>query len=197
MRPQPKPVVNRRVLKLAQPSLDLPRSGLLLVDPSMTPIGSDKGAAKILKLHAGATDSTNPPVAIPDEILNFIRNRSPADASSFTAYFAIGQHRYRCRSYVVQCDHPNLGPSVIALQFEADISGNDPISGIAADYRLTEREEEALRGIALGLTTKELAHRMSISPNTVKAFVRLIMIKLGVTTRASIMVRVLDSYGGK
>ena len=38
---------------------------------------------------------------------------------------------------------------------------------------------------------------MEISPNTVKAFVRLIMIKLGVTTRGAIMVKVLDSYEAK
>jgi DNA-binding CsgD family transcriptional regulator len=189
-----KPAFNRRVLKLAQPVVDPPRSGVLLFDSSMAPIGSDKGAARILKTRAG--DGAAPPAPIPDEILNTIRNRS-ADGSCVTAHFIIGQHRYRCRSYVVECDAPNVSPAVIAVHFEAEIHSNDPISEIAADYRLTEREEEALRGIALGLTTKELAHRMNISPNTVKAFVRLIMIKLGVTTRAAIMVKVLDSYGAQ
>ena len=197
MRPQMKPAFNRRVLKITQPNVDLPHSGIFLIDMSLSPIGSDRGATRILKSQESDAAGARPRVSIPDEILDFIRNRSPADGSSFSANFLIGQRRYRCRSYVVQCEYPNLGPSLLAVHLEADISGNDPISEIAANYRLTEREEEALRGIALGLTTKELAHRMEISPNTVKAFVRLIMIKLGVTTRAAIMVKVLDSYEGK
>lgn len=196
MRPQ-KSAFNRRVLKITQPGVDLPHSGIFLIDMSLSPIGSDRGATRILKSQESDAAGARPRVSIPDEILDFIRNRSPADGSSFSANFLIGQRRYRCRSYVVQCEYPNLGPSLLAVHLEADISGNDPISEIAANYRLTEREEEALRGIALGLTTKELAHRMEISPNTVKAFVRLIMIKLGVTTRAAIMVKVLDSYEGK
>lgn len=197
MRPQGKSAFNRRVLKIAQPNVDLPHSGVFLIDMSLSPIGSDRGAARILKSQEGDPAGARPRVSIPEEILDFIRNRSPADGSCFTAYFFIGQRRYRCRSYVVQCEHPSLGPALLAVHLEADISGADPISEIAAGYRLTEREEEALRGIALGLTTKELADRMDISPNTVKAFVRLIMIKLGVTTRAAIMVKVLDSYESK
>jgi DNA-binding CsgD family transcriptional regulator len=197
MRPQVKPAFNRRVLKIAQPNMDLPHSGLFLIDMSMSPIGSDKGAARILKSQESDPGSARPRVSIPDEILDFIRSRSPADGSCFMAYFLIGQRRYRCRSYVVQCEYPSLGPTLLAVHLETDIHGSDPISEIAASYRLTEREEEVLRGIALGLTTKELAHRMNISPNTVKAFVRLIMIKLGVTTRAAIMVKVLDSYEAK
>lgn len=197
MRLQAKPVFNRRVLKLSQPNPDPPRSGVLLLDRSMTPIGSDKGAAAILETREHGSDTAPARVSIPDDILNAIRDRSPADGSCSTSHFFIGQHRYRCRSYIVECCHPNLNQAIIAVHFETDVHGNDPISEIAADYRLTEREEEALRGIALGLTTKELAHRMKISPNTVKAFVRLIMIKLGVATRAAIMVKVLDSYGSK
>jgi DNA-binding CsgD family transcriptional regulator len=38
-----------------------------------------------------------------------------------------------------------------------------------------------------GLTSKQIADRMTISTNTVKAFLRLIMIKMGVSTRAGIV----------
>jgi DNA-binding CsgD family transcriptional regulator len=37
---------------------------------------------------------------------------------------------------------------------------------------------------------------MAISPNTVKAFLRLIMIKMGVTTRAGIVAKILDHMEG-
>jgi len=37
-----------------------------------------------------------------------------------------------------------------------------------------------------GLTSKEIAARMNISPNTVKAFLRLVMVKMKVSTRSGI-----------
>lgn len=64
------------------------------------------------------------------------------------------------------------------------------IGELASKYNLTRREQDALRGISLGLSNKELAERMNISPNTVKAFLHVIMIKLGVTTRAEIAARI-------
>ena len=38
-----------------------------------------------------------------------------------------------------------------------------------------------------GLTSKEIAREMDISPYTVKTYVRLVMIKMGVTTRSGIV----------
>ena len=83
--------------------------------------------------------------------------------------------------------HPS---HLVAIHLHAvAFSNDDPIKKIVSIYRLTKREQEALRGIALGLTTKELAERMQVSPNTVKSFVRLITVKMGVSSRAEIMVR--------
>src|ERR1019366_5904497 len=47
-------------------------------------------------------------------------------------------------------------------------------------------------GVTMGLTSKELAMRMHISPNTVKAFLRLIMIKMEVATGSAIVAKLLD-----
>jgi DNA-binding CsgD family transcriptional regulator len=41
-----------------------------------------------------------------------------------------------------------------------------------------------------GLTSKEIAQEMSISPNTVKAFLHSVMTKMGVSTRAGLIGRV-------
>jgi DNA-binding NarL/FixJ family response regulator len=43
------------------------------------------------------------------------------------------------------------------------------------------------------LTTKEIAHRMSVSPNTIKQFVKLTMSKMGVTTRSGIIGKLIVS----
>jgi DNA-binding CsgD family transcriptional regulator len=81
------------------------------------------------------------------------------------------------------------------LYLRREVSVSDALDQVATDYRLTDREREALIGISMGLTSKELAVRMNISPNTVKAFLRLIMIKMGTSTRAGIVAKVLDQNG--
>jgi DNA-binding CsgD family transcriptional regulator len=73
----------------------------------------------------------------------------------------------------------------------------NPVSGdlfaIAEKFNLTRREYEAVQHLALGMTSKEIAARMGISPNTVKAFLRLAMIKTGVTNRSGIIGKFLKS----
>jgi DNA-binding CsgD family transcriptional regulator len=54
-------------------------------------------------------------------------------------------------------------------------------------FHLTERETQSVQLLAEGLTSKEIAKRMGISPNTVKAFLRLAMVKAGTTTRSGII----------
>jgi DNA-binding CsgD family transcriptional regulator len=49
-----------------------------------------------------------------------------------------------------------------------------------------------LRGISIGLTTKEVAQQLNISPNTVKSYFHSIMLKLGVTNRAAIVGKLLN-----
>jgi DNA-binding CsgD family transcriptional regulator len=177
-----------------QHSEDPLNSGIVLIDMSLHPIASDSGAASILSGQDSTPGSAKHGFSVPDQILELIRSRLPADSSSITIKFLIGRRQYRCRAYVVQSDYPSLPPAMIAVHFEADANGGDPIGDIASEYHLTKREGEAFRGIALGLTTKELADRMNISPNTVKAFVRLIMIKLGVASRSAIMLRLLQNH---
>ena len=58
---------------------------------------------------------------------------------------------------------------------------------LAARFQLTDREIEAVQHLADGLTSKEIAQRMNISPNTVKVFLRLVMLKMGVTTRSGVI----------
>src|SRR5207253_9278808 len=55
------------------------------------------------------------------------------------------------------------------------------------NYHLSQREGETVRFLIKGLTNKEIAARMGISPDTVKVFLRLAMMKLGVSSRYGIM----------
>ena len=67
------------------------------------------------------------------------------------------------------------------------------MSEIAERYGLTHREALAVQFLVRGLTSKEIAARMGISPNTVKVFLRLAMVKTGVTTRSGIVGKFLET----
>jgi two-component system nitrate/nitrite response regulator NarL len=65
------------------------------------------------------------------------------------------------------------------------------LSQVSQQFNLTQRERESLEYLLQGLSSKEIANRMNISPNTVKAFLRLIMIKTGVSSRSAVVGKVI------
>jgi DNA-binding NarL/FixJ family response regulator len=161
-----------------------PDVGLILLDVSLKPLAFDRGAAAILNYPAQ--------MGIPEEILRIIRSRKPTELSSIRTTFRRGKSSYVCRVYLMESQAGLLEQPMVALHLEKDSSMSDAMYEAAAKYNLTEREQEALKGISMGLTNKELAERMSISPNTVRAFLRLIMVKMGVTTRSGIVAKILQ-----
>jgi len=64
--------------------------------------------------------------------------------------------------------------------------------GAKSEYRNQSRELQAVELLMDGLRSKEIALRMQISPNTVKAFLRLVMLKMGVSTRSGIVRKVFE-----
>jgi DNA-binding CsgD family transcriptional regulator len=181
-------------LETVQTRTDGIESGLLLCDLALQPIASDSGALSILRQHDDYAENGGALPSLPHEIREAIRRGRSADRGAGTVLVRIGLHHYRCRFYLIHSVHPALSPAVVAVHLHSvTLNNDDPVKRIVSIYRLTKREQEALGGIALGLTTKELADRMQVSPNTVKSFVRLITVKMGVSSRAEIMVRLLET----
>ena len=158
--------------------------GLVLMDASsLSVIASDWGATTILNPRNASAVKPGASVCLPEEILEILRGRKPNDRSSLKTLLRMEKSEYICRIYLLESHAGSMAQPVLALHLERDSSVNDTIFEIVKKYHLTGREQEVLRGISLGLATKEMAERMNISPNTVKAFLRLIMIKMGVTKR--------------
>jgi DNA-binding CsgD family transcriptional regulator len=164
----------------------------VLMDMSLRTLAIDRGASAILHGKSlGGLKPKTPNSLLPKAIMDTIGACDPRDLSSTTLIFQLGSNDYTCRAYLMETD--NGFPAMIALHIEK-ITSTDAISAVAEKYNLTEREQETLRGIAMGLSSKELAGRMNISPNTVKVFVRLIMIKMGVSTRGAIISQLLQRH---
>jgi DNA-binding CsgD family transcriptional regulator len=76
---------------------------------------------------------------------------------------------------------------------ERRASNNTALSEAQEKFGLTPRERETIQLLMEGLTSKEIAERMKISPSTVKAFLRLVMVKMSVSTRSGIVGKILGS----
>jgi len=57
-------------------------------------------------------------------------------------------------------------------------------------YRLTNRERETVTFLLKGLTSKQIATAMCISPSTVKTFLKLVMVKVGASSRTGIIAKI-------
>ncbi len=168
----------------------IPEVGLVLMDETLRVVGWDRGAAAILKFSGDSDGAGN---RIPDEILESIQSRTRAGVPYSKMRFPTASGEYVCRSYLVESEEGLLSGRLVALHLERASMGDLVIRDISNRYHLSEREEETLKGVLMGLSTKEVADQMAISPNTVKAYIRLVMIKMGVATRWGIIAKVIGS----
>lgn len=168
-------------------------AGLVLVNLSMKSVALDRGAEQILEARSHPESKGQLAACLPKEIQEIIQGPQPLALLSRIVYFRAGGNEYSCRAYLLEPQDSFYPHPILALHLQRNSTGSDAVSAVAGKYNLTAREEEVLRGVATGLGTKDLARRLNISPNTVKAFLRLIMVKLGVTTRAELFAKILDS----
>ncbi len=164
--------------------------GLILVDQgSLDIIAVDRGAALILKQHGGKSEV---PRSLPPEMVHVIQKRGHNEDTLTKRQLRLAKTEYTCRVYSLSglAGGAAIG-DVLGVHLEKDWSTADAMEELAAQYHLTSREQQVLQGMSQGLATKEIATQMDISPNTVKAFVRLVLIKMGVTTRTGAVGKLL------
>ncbi len=183
---------NEQVTKPVERAWANSELGLVVLDPSLKPMAFNWDAALILSYPERPSRNQKLDLRIPDEILQDIRQIGSTGPIRVMTRFNAGRRRYICHANVLDSyDGDSVRPA-IALLLQRRSSAPEAIHEVAAHFNLTGREREALEGIAMGLRSKELATRMGISPNTVKAYLHLIMVKMGVTTRAGIVAKVLE-----
>lgn len=169
------------------------KEGIALVDGNFRLIAISGGAEAILYTIDGSSGGSNGGVSLSPDLLNRLHARSELNAAPI--FVTAHGHDYSCRVFELKAWSDDNTQPVLALYFKQERSVVDTVFQVGVEYRLTDREQEALIGVAMGLSSKELAVRMNISPNTVKAFLRLIMIKMGSTTRAGVVGKLIDQSG--
>jgi DNA-binding CsgD family transcriptional regulator len=167
--------------------------GFLLVDSLMNPIYVSQEVAQILMYpqKVGAQKNLGDYLARQLHSLRF-SEQSSGTSTTVVARFQSGKRQYLCRAFQVNGLGKGDCKEVVALLFERGAGKSISLAGLSERFRLTTREREVAQHLLLGLTSKEIGIRMKISPNTVKAFIRLIMFKMGVSTRSGIVVKALS-----
>ena len=166
------------------------RPGLVLVDTDSSPIYINDEAVTILAFPRDPASTQSIKKLLVQRVQSVFANIKDGSQSSFVARIESGKRHYLCRFFSISRSSPGKHEPAMALLLERNARSVDLLEK-ADEFHLTHREGEAVHLLAQGLTSKEIASRMGISPNTVKAFLRLAMVKTGVSTRSGIIGRFL------
>jgi len=170
------------------------RPGLIVVDNSLGVVAYNGEALKILTYPDPPDKIRHLDAWLANKIRSELVGRmSPP---SFVDAFRSAKRLYLCRSFPLDLKgHQGNGvvsaAGLLIVMLERKSNETIKISEISERFGLTAREQETVQYLLEGLTSKEIAQRMKISPNTVKAFLRLVMVKMNVSTRSGIIGRIV------
>ena len=160
-------------------------NGFLLLDAGMNLIASNHPAVQILSFSNDARINQSK-ISLAERVRITILDHKRHGGDAFVKEFRSGKRRYICKNFLVACNESDSLQPSFAVLLERDGADNTALVEVSAQFGLTHRECEAVDYLLQGLTSKEIADRMKISPNTVKAFLRLVMVKMKVSTRSGI-----------
>ena len=170
------------------------RSGFLLLDASLNLIASNTEALQILAYPSKPERIKQLNVFLSDRIRGVLDYQS-LEGNGVREYQS-GRRRYICRKFEIDCNGRYSLQPAVAMLFERTATPDLALEEVCRQFDLTQRERETVELLVQGLTTKEIANRLSISPNTVKAFVRIVMVKMSVSTRSGIVGRLTGARAG-
>lgn len=183
--------------------------GLIVVDDSFSLLASNPEAVQILTFP----DRPEKIHHLETWLVNRIRSSLVERQSPLRVVgeFCSSKRTYLCRTFPLGLaeaqkvgNHSSMGnhsngstaaAGLMVVMFERRNNPAATMAGISEHFGLTTRERETVQFLLEGLTSKEIAQRMAISPNTVKAFIRLVMVKMDVSTRSGIIGKIAGLGG--
>jgi DNA-binding CsgD family transcriptional regulator len=167
--------------------------GLVVVDAALNVVASNADAVQILTFPAGCENGRRPGPLLREKIRPLV-DRNSEEKPGSVREFRSGKRTYLCRSFVLNARlNGAVSSPTRLLVLERRASTTTAVSEAYQKFGLSPREQETIQLLLQGLTSKEIAARMKISPNTVKSFLRLVMVKMSVSTRSGIVGKVLGA----
>ena len=167
--------------------------GFLLVDLAARPIYANQQAMEILAYPNHPRHLNSVRRLIHKKIQSILSSQDLSEKPTFDASMISGRREYECHGFCMDTSLSGSSRIAVALLFERRFHTSADLAHVVSEFHLTMREQAVVELLLRGLTSKEIAKRLAISPNTVKAFLRFVMIKLGVSTRAGIVSKLLGA----
>lgn len=171
--------------------------GLVVVDAALNLIASNAEAIRIFAFPERVEEIRQPDLWLTGKIRARLVERDARSRPTFVKEFTSARRTYSCSSCVlsVRANGAAASPPAVVLTLERKPNGALTLTTLSERFGLTQRERETVKLLLKGLTSKEIAEQMGISANTVKAFVRLVMLKMGVSTRSGIAGKMVAPEG--
>src|SRR5579863_2411987 len=169
------------------------RMGLVVVDSSLNTLAANAEAIHILAFPHPAEKFAPMDRWLSGKVRSDLVNPRSTNPPAFVTEFRSARRTYLCRSFplnITLTSRPPIGPALVLL-LERKSNAGVSTAELCQRFGLTPREQQTVQALLQGLTSKEIAERMKISPNTVKAFIRLVMVKMNVSTRSGIIGRIV------
>ena len=174
-------------------SIGIATPGFVLLDTSLHPVAFSPEMLRILAYPTKPERVKQPSLFVFDKVRSSLVNPQSGHDLDFVKLYKSGRRRYVCRSFRLECSENGKTHYWIGILLERYSSGVTAVTELCKHFDLTCRERETVEFLLQGLTSKEIAERMKISPNTVKAFLRLVMVKMDVSTRSGIVGKIVAS----
>jgi DNA-binding CsgD family transcriptional regulator len=160
--------------------------GFVLLNSYLKPVFINQLAVDILS-YPQKLDTRSQEGFLTTRIRSLFFAAESANVPGSVITFPSGRRIYEGRAYCVNALAKGDTQVSIAILLQRRSSKVAALNTVSERFNLTTREQQVLQYISHGLTTKEIAVGLEISPNTVKNFVRMIMVKMGVSTRSGIV----------
>jgi DNA-binding CsgD family transcriptional regulator len=167
--------------------------GFVLIDGTTFKfLARNSEGRQILGYPADGTHTANLEPSFAHGVVSLVRN---VNASKLIPVVTSGKRQYLCRAFpleIINSDNENAS-TWIAVLLERFPSPTETIAKLSERFRLTPRESQVVQLLLGGLTSKEIAKRLNTSPNTVRTFLHLVMVKMGTSTRSGILGKLFES----
>lgn len=167
--------------------------GLLVVDNALKVVASNSEAIQMLAFPDPPEKNGRLDTWLSGKIRNHLVDEQTPTSPRFLSEFRSGKRTYVCRSFPLSTESQGRATArpVLVIILERKANHTASMAELCERFGLTAREQETVQLLLQGLTSKEIGQRMGISPNTVKAFIRLVMVKMKVSTRSGIIGKIV------